>query len=648
MFLVVGVALIAGIGVAQRFGWIKSGGGAAPTETDKETIYTCSMHPEIRQPRPGRCPICGMELVPAVSGGAGQDEFAVQIEPAARRLANIQTATARKIPLSRSIRSVGVIAYDESRLATISAYVDGRLERLFADYTGVQVAKGDHLVVLYSPMLYGAQAEFLNSKLAWEKSDQSTLPDVARLQQRLAESARQKLIEFGMTEDQVRELEKSIKPQSRLTIHAPIGGTVIEKPKVEGDYVKIGDVIYRIADLSTVWLMLKLFPEDAASVRFGQLVETEVQSLPGKTFTGRVAFIDPMVNEMTRTVNVRVELLNSEGRLRPGDYATAVLKTPITPHGQIYDAELAGKWISPMHPQIIRGEPGKCPICGMDLVPTSRYGYAQKPVAAPKSLVVPRDAVLMMGANSVVYVETDPGRFEIRPVMVGPLTESEAVILSGLKEGQTVATDGNFLIDSQMQLSGKPSLINPARALARKPGPLELDASEIARIGGQTGERIEALYAAYFRVHGALAADATVSDPERSALVDSARALEYDKALPEAARPLVRTVAEHAEHLHHLELAKARQAFKKISRAVLQLAASVRGADAKTRFVHLFCTMKHDGGERDWMQPEGKHNDPYCGKQMPNCGKPVETLPLPQVDADDHKKHDVAHTAKEK
>ena len=271
-----------------------------------------------------------------------------------------------------------------------------------------------------------------------------------------------------MTEEQLRELEQSNTAQSRLTIYSPQAGTVVEKLAVEGNYVNAGDPIYRIAELSTVWLMLKLFPEDASLIRFGQRVEATVQSLPGKTFVGRVAFIDPTVDANNRSVDVRVELSNEQGQLRPGDYAEARIQYPIGPQGEVYDADLAGKWISPMHPQIIRDEPGQCPICGMDLVPTSQYGYANQPVPQPESIYVPRSAVLLAGGNSVVYVETEPGRFEIRPVTVGPILRDKIVILDGLKVGEKVATSGNFLIDSQMQLAGKPSVIDPTRAIAKK------------------------------------------------------------------------------------------------------------------------------------------------------------------------------------
>jgi Cu(I)/Ag(I) efflux system membrane fusion protein len=215
-------------------------------------------------------------------------------------------------------------------------------------------------------------------------------------------------------------------------------------------------------------LMLRLFPEDAATIRYGQTVSAEVQSLPGRRFTGRVAFIDPTVDRKTRTVGVRVVLPNEHGLLRVGDYAKATIEVPVSKSGDaagpIYDPALANKWISPRHPHVIESSPGKCRICGIDLVPASRLGFTDKPIPSRTALFVPRDAVLMAGANSVVYVETESGRFQIRKVVVGPSDGDQIVILKGVKEGEEVASSGNFLIDSQMQLTGNPSLIDPVKA----------------------------------------------------------------------------------------------------------------------------------------------------------------------------------------
>lgn len=515
--LVIVAAFVLGIvllGLAQRVGWISSVSDSNPAAAVAPAVegqeYTCPMHPEIRQDAPGKCPICGMPLVPVGSSpsgdkqptepsedsggaqyvcpmmctpphtgpgkcpvcamelvradsGAGGGERSVSIDAAARRILGIRTAKAKNEDVFRTIRTVGEIDYDEERVATIAAYVNGRIEEMFAEYVGVQVTKGDDLAVLYSPELYSAQVEYLSSLQT------PALDALSGESDRLSEVARDNLSELGMTEQQIETLHNTDQPQKRLRVVSPIGGTVIAKYKVEGDYVKTGEPIYRVVDLSTVWLMLDLYPSDAAAVRFGQEVKAEVQSLPSEVFTGRVAFVDPLVDEKTRTVAVRVEMTNFDGRLKPGDYATATIRVPAIPRDEIYDPALAGKWISPMHPQVIRDESGQCPICGMDLIPTSDLGYSDKPLTGQPTVTVPRSAVLMAGDNSVVYVETKPGIFEIHEVALGALTDTEAVILEGIEAGETVATDGNFLIDSQMQLAGKPSLMDPERAKRSEP-----------------------------------------------------------------------------------------------------------------------------------------------------------------------------------
>lgn len=625
----VGIGLIATVGVAQRAGWISADGAAAIKGESDQAIHICPMHPQIRQPGPGTCSICGMKLVPAAASGADLDDLAVRVEPAQRRLANIQTDFVRKEPLSATIQTVGAIAIDESRMATIPSYIDGRIERLFADYTGVDVAEKDHLAVIYSPELYSAQVEYIESRRSLEKMTAGVLAVVKNAQTKLVASSRQRLVELGMTDDQITELEISDQPQSRLTIFSPIGGTVIEKLAVEGKYVKAGEPIYRIADLSTVWLMLELYPEDAARIRFGQRVEAEMQSLPGQSFQGRVAFIDPTVDPVKRSVGVRVEFLNDGRSLRPGDYAQARIFLAIGEQGEVYDSELAGRWISPMHPQIIRDEPGPCPVCGMDLVPTSKYGYSEQPVQQPESLFVPRSALLMAGSNSVVYVETQPGRFEIRPVVLGPILRERVVILNGLSEGDNVATAGNFLIDSQMQLAGKPSLIDPTKAIARqqeRKTPLVFENVRVTTIAGASGESLEQLYSAYFRIQKRLADDKVPEESDVKKLHSTSVSLSTDSSLPESVRRPLRAIAVSGEHLHHLKLEEARQAFKPVSHAIVTLATLVRGESSKQAFTHFFCPMVK-GGSGDWLQPNSDLRNPYWGAEMLHCGDKVNEFP---------------------
>ncbi len=486
LLLACGAILLTALGVAQRQGWISAGGGGhqhAGGGGGAAQRYICPMMCTPPQTEPGRCPVCAMELVAAASGGGSGDSSSVTIDAAARRIANIQTVSVESMPMTRTIRAVGELRYDEGTLKTIAAYVDGRLERLYADYTGVVVNEGDHLALVYSPGLYSGQVELLSARKASDDSRNATIARVRQWNRELYENSRERLLELGMTEEQIKQVEKDGQANSRLHLCAPISGTVIEKLAAEGDYVKEGQAIYRLADLSTVWLMLKLFPEDAATIRYGQKVEAEVQSLRGRKFAGRVAFIDPNVDPKTRTVGVRVVIPNPRGLLRIGDYAKATIQVPLTGsvenEGGVFDPELANMWISPRHPHIVEPASGKCSVCGVDLVPASEFGFTADAEAAAESLVVPMDAVLMAGDNSVVYVETEPGRFEIRRVVLGAKCGEKVVVLEGVERGEQVATRGNFLIDSQMQLAGNPSLIDPTKA---EPKPLEVDSEEQRKI----------------------------------------------------------------------------------------------------------------------------------------------------------------------
>ncbi|MGB7324933.1 MAG: efflux RND transporter periplasmic adaptor subunit [Rubripirellula sp.] len=661
---VLGIALI---GLAQRQGWIRSGEMVATSDaagsSNGETIYACPMHPQIRQNEPGNCPICAMKLVPVAdsakslpaanasdaderficpmmctppssesgrcpvcamelvkaTGGGRGDGMSVMIEPAARRLIGIQTAMAELGPVSQTIRTIGSIDYDESKLATISAYVGGRIEKLYANYVGVPVEKNDDLALIYSPDLYSAQVEYLT---ALQGGGLKRLGGSSNM----SELSKQKLVELGLTEDQVAELRSRGKAESRIRVRSPIEGTVIEKHAVEGDYIKTGDKIYRIADLSTVWLMLDLFPDDAARVRFGQQVEAEVSSIPGDVFTGRVAFIDPTVNPKTRTVQVRVEMLNLDAQLKPGDYATARVYVPAIRQDRIYDPALADKYISPMHPQVIREKPGDCPICGMELIPTSKLGYASKPIPEQRVVTVPRDSVLMTGENSVIYIESEPGRFEIRRVTVGPITDDRAVILEGLSAGEVVATHGNFLIDSQMQLVGNPSLMDPSNAASYPPGPLILPESKPLVLIGESAKSLDQAYDAYFAIQQALAADQTPRATDVEALEQSLSRLSQSVDVPDAALSYLQAAKRTIQRFGGT-LEESRQAFRPLSHALLHAATIVRGERTANRLVHMYCPMVPGGGG-DWMQAKGELINPYWGSEMLSCGEVVTDMAM--------------------
>lgn len=414
-------------------------------------LYTCPMDPQIRQNEPGKCPICGMDLVISAKKGETPPNV-VAITPAARRFAGIETVMVEPVVMRKEIAAVGFLELNESGIATISARAKGRVESLAADFTGVKVKKGQKLGVFYSPELYDAQVEYIEAI----KASKYRATD---FQKELLAAARSNLLELGMSRGQIARLRKSGRPAARTVLYSPASGTVISKKAFPGKYVAKGEVIFEISNLGTIWLMLDIFPEDAPYIRYGQKVTATLRSQPGKTYTGRVAFVDPIVKAQTRTIRVRVEMDNSQHRLRPGDYAEALLSVPVTiSGGAIYDKELAGKWISPTHPHIIRTGPGVDPKSGAKLVPTSQFGYLKAPDDTVELLAVPRDAVLRIGSKSVIFVEEATDQFTIRYVTVGDTIGDQIIIVKGLEEFEEVATKGVFLLDSQMQLENKTSL----------------------------------------------------------------------------------------------------------------------------------------------------------------------------------------------
>ena len=627
------VVVVAGLvffllGVAQRTEWLTAdgfSGGQGDVVADsgggEGKRYICPMMCTPPSTEPGRCPVCAMELVEATGGGGG-DGISVTIESSARRLVGIQTAMSKMGEVNRTIRTIGSIDFDESRLSTISAYIDGRLEKMYANYAGVKVNEGDDLALIYSPQLYTAQTEFITSMNSGGKIGRFQIDSGD-----LNKMARENLAELGMTQSQIDQLAKSGKPMSRIRIKSPQSGTVIEKSAVEGDYVKTGHNLYRVADLTSVWLMLDLFPDDASAARFGQQVEAEIQSIAGEVFTGRVAFIDPTVNPKTRTVRVRVEIMNFDGKLRPGDYATARVTVPAIPMDEVYDPALANKYISPMHPQVIRDEPGKCPLCDMDLVPTSQLGFASEPLPMQQVVTVPRDAVLLAGENSVIYVETEPGRFEIRRVTIGPMNRQEAVIVEGLSAGETVATGGNFLIDSQMQLAGNPSLMDPTKAPSYSPGPLELPNSIPVMLATDAGKSLDRTYDAYFQIQRAMAADQTPPPVALNTLIEGLRELEMSAGVPDDAQRKFATARRAATRMDG-SLETAREAYRGVSHAMLRAATVARGPKTAAELTHYYCPMVPGGGG-DWMQPGGELQNPYWGSEMLTCGEVVRDMAMP-------------------
>ncbi|MDZ8119021.1 efflux RND transporter periplasmic adaptor subunit [Pontiella agarivorans] len=434
---------------------------AHSAETAPE-IWTCSMHPQIQLPAFGKCPICFMDLIPLEADDDGGGEREISVSPYAAKLMELETAEVQRRFAEAEIRMVGKVDYDETRVSTISAWVAGRLDRLFVDYTGIPVKKGEHLAELYSPELLTAQEELIQALQTLEKLKNSRSSLLLETAEQTVVAAREKLRLWGFTSGQIAETEVRGTPSDHMTLYSPAAGIVIHKNATEGMYVKTGTPIYTIADLSRVWILLDAYESDLSGLRYGGSVEFTTEAYPGRAFKGTISFIDPIINAATRTAKVRVIVENADGTLKPGMFVRAVARPRVAQDGRIMNPGLAGKWISPMHPEVIKDEPGPCDVCGMPLVTAESLGYVSENESnAP--LLIPVSAALKTGKRAVVYVEIpdqEKPTYEGRVVVLGGRFGDFYAIESGLDEGEHVVTRGAFKLDAELQIRAKPSMMS--------------------------------------------------------------------------------------------------------------------------------------------------------------------------------------------
>lgn len=373
----------------------------------------------------------------------------LELSDHARAMASVETVVVERRKLGHEIRAVGKVQFNETGLATINVRVEGYVERLFVDYTGVEVKQGDHLVEIYSPDLVVAQQEML---IALKSPGSPELID----------SSTRKLLRWGVTQQQIDELVRNRKIHERLTLFSPVKGTVIEKLVVDKSAVKPGDVLYRLANLESVWVALDIYEYELPWVQYGQTAQISTEAIPGQGFSGRVWFISPVLNEETRTVKVVLNIDNTLKKLKPGMFVSALLTAELMADGKPAPTGIEGQWSCPMHPLVLQARAGQCPQCAMALVQIPGTPAQAKPdIKAEDSrmvLSVPVTAVIDSGVRKLVYVETGQGRFAPKEVVTGPRTDDSYPVLSGLQEGDRVVTRGNFLLDSQFQIRGLPSL----------------------------------------------------------------------------------------------------------------------------------------------------------------------------------------------
>jgi membrane fusion protein, copper/silver efflux system len=363
---------------------------------DGVAYYTCSMHPSVKQQAPGKCPICGMDLIPVTK--AAQQQGIVQLDEARRQLIGVRTERVIEGPMQRTFRAVGHVTYDESAMTDVNLKVHGWITKLFVGQTGQKVTRGQPLFMLYSPDLYSAQQDFLlaNQGTTVTPGNGGTLPNRMEM---LSRAAHQRLRLLGLAEAQIDQLAKKGVPSESISIPSPASGFIIEKNVVEGASVEAGARLFRIAALNKVWVEAEIYEADLPQVHVGQSANVTLDYVPDRAYAAKVAYVYPYLDPAARTGRIRVELGNKELELRPGMYASVTLASDPAPRVQ-----------------------------------------------------VPASAIVYTGPRRLVFVDLGEGRFRPQEVRVGSEANGMYEVLSGLSPGDSVATSGVFLIAAEARI----------------------------------------------------------------------------------------------------------------------------------------------------------------------------------------------------
>lgn len=557
--------IVVAIAAALAGGWYLGRQQSAPatgstTSTERKVLfYQSPMHPWIKSDQPGNCTICGMKLTPVYEGDAATSSAAtgqvVQLTPQSLHVMRVETSTVTRQPLQRVIRVAGRIDDDDTAHRRLSAYVEGRVDHLFVNYLGAEVTAGQPLAALYSRELLVARGEYLQlirQTAGPEKENSLT-------------AIRQKLRRFGLTSEQIEKLPSHTGDTFDLV--APISGTIIERKVYPGQYVKEGDVLFEIADFSKMWFVFDAYERDLAWLRLGQPVEITGPSIPGKTLTAPVAFIDPTLVEATRSAKVRV-----------------VLDNPLVGDSGKTRREL-------LHKTFANG----------------RIRTETEPV-----LTVPRSAVLSAGGEPLVYVEKGDRMYEPRSVTLGRAGDEVWEIVAGLQEGEKVVTTGNLLIDSQAQIE-HPTQQLPSAASFTEP----LTAGQENALGK--------FLTASAAVADALSKDDLAQHNEKVGALHEA-AMAAAKDLGDRAKGLD-SIAHVASSK---DLTEARRQYYPVSMLAAKLAVSWRRQDPQKVPVKVFeCPMAKtaipsaDTNQGRWVQLTGPLQNPFFGAEMLTCGAEV-------------------------
>jgi len=553
--------------------WLSTGSSQAVEEVhdheSKPAIWTCSMHPQIRQSEPGKCPICGMELIPASKAGSSIDPMAVTMSPTAMQLASVTTSKVEKSMASKSIRLTGKVQADERQVFAQSSHIPGRVEQLKVNFTGEMVKKGQVIAMIYSPELVTAQKELLEAKKIKEQ------------QPALFQAAKEKLRNWKLTDTEINSILTSEKAREQFPITADVSGYVTSKKVNPGDYIKKGEALYEIEDLSKVWVFLDVYESDLAWVNKGDDVSFTVESLPGKNFNGTISYIDPVVNAQTRVARARIQMANPDFQLKPEMFVNAQVTTN-----------------TGNEPQII----------------------------------IPKSAVMWTGERSVVYVKlaTDQGvYFKMREVKLGPDLGKSFVIKDGLSVGEEIATKGAFSIDAAAELAGKPSMMAPEMDMKSEPEKLEVHASEQTfEVNELFKAQLKAVFDQYLKLkNGLVASNASATQTAAKQLTNALAKVNMELLQGDAHiawmmdLKVLKGAASQIASSNKID--EQRTAFSPLSD---QLYNTIKTFQISTGSYRQFCPMAIGNEGAFWLSEIEEIRNPYFGDAMLTCGNVEEEL----------------------
>lgn len=568
----------------------KHAGHEHETTVETATEWTCSMHPSIRQPEFGDCPICGMDLIPLEHDDSESlDPDGVRMSEAALALADIRTDIVRTGPVVKHLTLNGTLVADERRIEVLSSHISGRIEDLTLDFTGQYVQKGDVIAEIYSPELVTAQKELFEAL-----KNETSMPQ-------LVTAAKEKLKNWKLNDAQIAEIIASGTPLNRLQVLADRSGYVTGKRVHRGDYIKQGQALYEVSDLSQLWMLLDIYEKDIAWIEPGDSVRIHLPSLPGKRFTGTIDYIDPVLNTVTRVAKARVNLSNSDGRLKPGMYGTGIV------------------------------------FSGLE-------GYKDLPV-------IPASAVMWTGKRSLVYVRqhNETGiDFTMRNVTLGPKLDDSYVVTGGLDLGENIAVNGTFSIDAAAQLSGKRSMMNvegEAFQSTHDHGSMTMNVEtnvvedhavmdmgsshRTVELSKEAGTALAGVYDAYFDLKDALVADkAKKAKTDLLRLKKELETIDMSLFNGDAHAPFMESrdmILMHIPEKKKLsDIERLRSAFEYVSDGMIDLTRTFTPTD-KIIYVQ-YCPMAFNDKGADWISRDADIKNPYFGASMLTCGDVTDTL----------------------